>query len=255
LFEPRQGKSYAANLAVERSRGDLIIWTDDDVLVDPEWIVEYCKTVEQWPQAVFFGGTIDPWFAEEPPRWLRSYFSQINAVYAARQLGSEVRPLAIGSPLPFGANMAIRRQAFAAFQFNTQLGPSCNTQIRGEEKELLLALQKAGHQGVWVGPARVRHYIPPHRLTSTYLWDFFKGAGRTEVRMNLIRPHKNLWGAPRWAIREYCENRLKSWALSIFKNEAWLRAFCRAAFLKGIILESQAMRVAPMNLARSAELI
>src|ERR1700676_1787445 len=46
LFQPRQGKSYAANLAVERSRGALIVWTDDDVLVDPNWLAEYVKAAE-----------------------------------------------------------------------------------------------------------------------------------------------------------------------------------------------------------------
>jgi Glycosyl transferase family 2 len=37
LFEGRQGKSYALNAGLKRAEGDVIAFTDDDVLVSPEW--------------------------------------------------------------------------------------------------------------------------------------------------------------------------------------------------------------------------
>src|SRR5438270_7390140 len=37
LREPAPGKSNAANLAVREARGEYILWTDDDVLVAPDW--------------------------------------------------------------------------------------------------------------------------------------------------------------------------------------------------------------------------
>ena len=40
------------------ARGDLILWTDDDVLVDPAWLASYVRTAEANPQAAFFGGAI-----------------------------------------------------------------------------------------------------------------------------------------------------------------------------------------------------
>ncbi len=43
LSEPRPGKSYAANLAVQEARGDVILWIDDDVLVDPGWLGAYVR--------------------------------------------------------------------------------------------------------------------------------------------------------------------------------------------------------------------
>src|SRR4051812_23825906 len=36
LFEPKQGHSNARNCAVDAADGDLLIWTDDDVLVRPQ---------------------------------------------------------------------------------------------------------------------------------------------------------------------------------------------------------------------------
>ena len=43
LFEPNHGLSHARNLAVSEARGDYILWTDDDTLVDPNWIKEYVE--------------------------------------------------------------------------------------------------------------------------------------------------------------------------------------------------------------------
>src|SRR5262249_47418646 len=63
LFEPKQGHSNARNCAAQTAIGELLIWTDDDVLVDPCWLLEYRKAMREWPEATFFGGTIEAWFA------------------------------------------------------------------------------------------------------------------------------------------------------------------------------------------------
>ena len=40
-FEPRQGKSHALNRGVRHATGRWILWTDDDVLVPPDWLAGY----------------------------------------------------------------------------------------------------------------------------------------------------------------------------------------------------------------------
>src|SRR5262249_5404549 len=51
LFEPRQGLSHARNCAVQAAAGDLIVWTDDDVLVDPDWLGCHVAAAQRWPEA------------------------------------------------------------------------------------------------------------------------------------------------------------------------------------------------------------
>src|ERR1700722_17754963 len=62
LLEKRQGLSNARNCVLAHTRGDLLLWTDDDVLVEPDWLNAYVETALQNPNAVFFGGTVEPWF-------------------------------------------------------------------------------------------------------------------------------------------------------------------------------------------------
>src|SRR5260370_34261599 len=41
ILEPRQGLSHARNAAAAAARGEILLWTDDDVLVDRDWLAAY----------------------------------------------------------------------------------------------------------------------------------------------------------------------------------------------------------------------
>jgi glycosyltransferase involved in cell wall biosynthesis len=238
VVELRTGKSHAANTAITLARGELILWTDDDVLVDSEWLAEYVEVSKAWPDAQFFGGTVDPYFEIEPPQWLNNNLKRIRNLYAILELGADVRPLLAGE-MPVGANMAIRAKLLRQFRFNTDLGPSRKNQIRGEEIELLERLMAHGHRGVWVGTAKVRHFIPAERLTGRFLWDWYRGSGRTVVRRNQIQECAYICGVPRWVLCMYIKYRLLSVCLYPLKNGRWLDAFRKAAQLRGVMEESR----------------
>jgi hypothetical protein len=102
-----------------------------------------------------------------------------------------------------------------------------------------------GHSGVWVPNAEVRHFIPVERMTSAYLWNYHLGRGRTSVRSKGLHTCKLLWGLPRWVVRQYWTARIRSLVLYPLRGGAWLRATRRAAFLKGVMVETQNIRSAP----------
>jgi hypothetical protein len=236
LFEARPGKSYAANLAVAQTCSDLVLWTDDDVLVDPDWLWEYVAAARSWPNAMFLGGTIEPLFAVPPPRWIGRNMDLLTAPYAVQENGGAVRPLR-DREIPFGANLGLRRQVLRGEVFNPRLGPCGKSEVRGEESELIHRLKAQGHQGVWVGPARVKHCIPPERLTREYLWNYYVGLGRTEARLQGICRDGLPGGAPRWAVRKYVTAQVVMGLLSPCKGRQWLRALRTGAKAWGIIQE------------------
>ncbi len=43
VFEARQGKSYALNTALQKVKGDIIVFTDDDCCPHPEWLKRICN--------------------------------------------------------------------------------------------------------------------------------------------------------------------------------------------------------------------
>ncbi len=240
ILEPTQGKSHACNRAVAEARGDLMVWTDDDVLVDPEWLAAYRQAADRWPEASYFGGPIEPWFERTPPHWVLEHVNQLAGMLVVKDLGPDERVLS-RAEFPFGANMALRTAVLRAHRFDPELGPAGTNQIRGEETVLLGALKSQGAQGLWVPRARVRHFVTAHRLTRDYLWTYHYGAGRSCARQEVLeripRVGKTWTGVPRWVIRQAVE----SWVLAHWKQlrrrTDWAPEYARAAFGVGMIAE------------------
>jgi hypothetical protein len=225
---------------VAAATGDLLIWTDDDVIVDSEWLGEYARASSEWPEAAFFGGTVDPWFAVPPPAWLQRHLQQLNA-YVITQQGLVVRWLQPADSIA-GASMAFRTDTLRRYPFNTNLGRVQAGLVGADDTELLGRLKGDGLTGVWVGTARVKHYIPADRLTLDFVYRWYVGAGRTQFRLAGAPPGAQVWGAPRWAVAEYLREAVKMWCYSPFKGPRWLKSFRQAAILRGVIAEARSKR-------------
>lgn len=233
LVERRQGHSHARNRAVAEARGDLIIWTDDDVLVDRNWLAEYDNAARQWPSASYFGGPIEAWFEIPPPTWIVQNLDRIGAAFALCNFGSQVRKLE-AEELPYGANMAFRTDVLRRFPFDPNLGRVGNKLLSADETTVIRQMIAQGHSGVWVGSARVQHFIPRSRLTSKYIWEFHRAAGY-QLPTNGQAPGRTLWGAPAWAFRQYWQSAALSTLLSPIKNRRWMQAFLASAYYRGMI--------------------
>jgi glycosyltransferase involved in cell wall biosynthesis len=241
LFESKPGKSYACNLAITEASGELILWTDDDVLVDPGLLDGYVEMARAWPDAAFFAGAIEPWFESKPPRWIRRHLASLKGVYVIADHSPEVRPLRQGEAV-YGANMAFRSSVARQFSFNVNLGRIQGQLLGGDDTELVQRVTQSGYYGVWVPGARVKHFIPGERLTLSYVQKWYRDAGRNLVRRGSLGPCPSLLGAPRWAVVQYNIELAKSFLLSPGKGRRWLRAFTQAARLKGLIEESRELK-------------
>ena len=240
--EPTPGLSHARNRAIAESTGDLIVFADDDVLVDTEWLAEYAAAADRFPNAGVFGGTIDPWFATEPPRWVRRHFGRIEAIYAVRQLGPDVRPLAPGEEL-YGASIAFRRAAIPGLRFDPAFGRNRGEMLHGEETDLTARVLASGWGGVWVGTAKLRHFIPAKRTTAAYVRSYYAGVGRTKQRRDGA-PATDvplLFGMPRWMVRRFVSERVRAAVRSPLRDEAWFDSLRTSAMLWGRMTECRAM--------------
>jgi glycosyltransferase involved in cell wall biosynthesis len=208
VFEAQAGLSHARNRAVREAHGDYILWTDDDVLVDENWLAEYFRAFSRWPDAAVFGGMVEPWFAGTPPRWLPRAFSQVASAFATRDLGPEAIPLT-HELIPYGANYAVRRAEQLRYLYDPDLGVRPGNQMGGEETTVVRAMLADGIKGWWVPEARVRHYIPEARQTTKYLRRYFYGYGEYCGRQVKGDGGQLLFGKPRWMWRQALESEIK----------------------------------------------
>lgn len=207
-FEPKPGLSNARNKAVDKAKGNYIIWTDDDVLVDSNWLASYVQAFQRYPQASVFGGPISPWFEGTPPKWLQNGWHYIQPSYAIRELGEEAFAFksTIPSKFPFGANFAVRMDIQKQIRYNPDLGLKERKRILGEETDVIKSILTSGKTGWWVPDAKVKHWLPASRQTLSYIREYYEGAGRMEaVKENWVDCVK-VFGYPRWLFRQLLYN-------------------------------------------------
>jgi glycosyltransferase involved in cell wall biosynthesis len=201
IFEAEPGLSNARNRAVRETSGDYILWTDDDVLVDQQWLAAYCAAFRQWPDAAIFGGNIEPWFEGTPPAWLPLVWQRVASAYASRDMGQESVALS-SDVIPFGANFAVRTEEQRRYSYDPSLGVRPDSIMGGEETTMVRNMMAEGISGRWVADARVRHYIPKERQTIAYLRRYFKAYGEYCAKHDGDDASPKVFGMPRWLWRE-----------------------------------------------------
>ena len=170
-FEGAQGLSHARNHGIRSARGDVIVFTDDDVLPDPDWLEATLQGLERY-QADACGGYIAPIWETPPPAWLTERFYGFLAVRTDR---SDDHAITSSVPPPFGANMAFRKEVFARVGlFDTSRGRKGAVLASGEDGEMFERILAAGLKVMFLGSARVHHKVESFRLTKRYLrrWRF-----------------------------------------------------------------------------------
>ena len=192
LLEREQGLSHARNAGIREALGEIIVFTDDDVIVEADWLYKLTAAFSHGEYAGV-GGRIFPQQSFSPPRWLLSEGPrQIKGVLVLFDLGDQ--PLNLDRT-PFGANMAFRRFVFEKYgNFRTDLGRCGDDLIGNEENEFCRRLMDGGENLRYEPSAVVYHPVPPERLTREYFLQWFFAYGRANARQN--GPPPSVWGIP-----------------------------------------------------------
>jgi glycosyltransferase involved in cell wall biosynthesis len=238
LCEEKQGHSNARNRILGEAKGEYIVWTDDDVLVCEGWLEAYRRAFDQNDRFSFFGGPVEPWLEVDLPKWMRQSWSDVAGVLAIREESSNPCPLDKRS-IPVGANMACKTEVGKQFIFNPKLGRMKSELIGGDEVAWFFEMMDAGHLGMWVGDARVKHFIPKERLTKEYLSTWYQKSGVAAARKQASIPVARLFGFPAWAIKAYLISFVSQVLLRPLGSKRWFEAYRDMNRLKGFLAESR----------------
>ncbi len=233
------GLARARNHALDVARGDLVIFTDDDVLVDEGWLAELWAAAQRWPDAAYFGGLITPLYVEEPPRWYRANERILTSFLGEdHDLGDTERPLG-PREFPWGGSMAYRRAAFEKIRFRSDIGRRGRERADREDEVYGDQLVKAGFRGVWVPSAKVQHVVGPEHLTLDLVRRNYIGQAMTTVRLSEwdTEGTKLLFGVPRWMILSTAKAQLKYLWRRVARHPAWFDSFIDASRKWGALSE------------------
>lgn len=205
LFEPRSGKNFALNHALDSAElGDIVVFTDDDIVPRRDWLQQVAAASTRWPDYAVFGGKIEPLWPEGigVPEWALRNDAISSTMFAVQNLGDEDRAYAVNE-LPFGPNMWVRKCVFeGGRRFDGNIGPRPGSYKMGSETSFLLQLRHDGYDAVYAHGACVGHHVQARLLTEDGLVARFIRSGRGNVpRLGVNRKELLARSAPLWYMR------------------------------------------------------
>jgi glycosyltransferase involved in cell wall biosynthesis len=233
VAEPVAGRSSALNAGVKAAAGQLLLFVDDDVHIEPDWLTEMtCAFAEERCLAV--GGKILPVFLAGPPAWLAP-----GAPFPYRYDLGQTRHDTIAV---FGANMGFRREVFERFGlFRDDLGIAPGDPMVGEESELCERIRKGGGRVLYVPTAVVHHPVTTQQASQAFLLTWHFHYGRSLARREPV-PAGTVWwlDVPRYLWRDLVEH----WIRWLFAFGAAVRFQHRLSIkrLWGEAVERRALR-------------
>lgn len=194
--EPEPGLSHARNRGLDAAQGEIVVFADDDVLVDRDWIATLAAAFEHAGNAGATSGLTLPDVLETPTqRWIEGFGGRIR--------GFDVRTFDIDDPpsdrplFPFtvgdlgaGRNMAFKRELLEDLGgFDVALGPGTIAHD-GDDVEALLRVMLSGHPVVHDPAAIVWHAHPrEYRELEDRVWGYGIGLTACLTKAMLDHPH------------------------------------------------------------------
>lgn len=243
---------HARNMGIDRARGAIMIFVDDDVEVEPDWLrayVEAFTTVKPMPGIV--AGRITPRWVEPRPNWLPEEKETLLGLY---DHAGELRPLPEGD-LPIGANFAVLRQAVdEGSRFDERLDYSYArwaSMLSGGDSFFSRKIKE--RYALYYQPrARVWHKIAGAKLTMRYhlrrnFWDGYtlvsvlhlSGSARPGHALGIVRWHIRAIGAQVWRL---FFPRADNARASLRQTKTWMRMLLNCTHSVGVIAAALKLR-------------
>jgi glycosyltransferase involved in cell wall biosynthesis len=179
ILEKQVGLSAARQRGIEESSATLLVFIDDDNILDSNYLKETISIGQKWPLLGAWGsGSIVPEFEMQPAEYLREFLG-----YLALRNAKTIRwgNLPFSEATPWGAGLCVRRTVAEAYVKFCSL---CSIQISGrrgehllsgEDVEIALVACETGF-GIGVFPElKITHLIPRERVLEDYFVKIHKG--------------------------------------------------------------------------------
>ena len=174
VHEGRYGLTPARLRAIREATGDLLVFVDDDNVLDPDFLEIALRISHEKPFLGSWSGQCRPKFEVPPPEWTRRYWGNLVIREFDRDVWSNLPRLA--QSMPCGAGLCVRRQVARhylnlhesgtrSFQFDRK-GDSL---LSGGDNDLAACACDVGLGVGLITSLKLTHLIPPERLTENYL--------------------------------------------------------------------------------------
>ena len=199
IGEGRLGLTHARLKGIREATGDLLVFVDDDNVLDDDYLEEALRVAEEWPRLGAWGGQTRPGFEETPPDWTRPYWSRL----VIREFNTDRwsnQPSSADS-MPCGAGMCVRKSVADYYAFlhanghrKILMDRAGDSLLSGGDSDLAIcACDKDLGMGLFTS-LKLTHLIPSSRLTEDYLVRLLEALACSAIVLDSFR--STATGAP-----------------------------------------------------------
>jgi len=225
IREDTPGLTPARLRGIRESRGELLVFMDDDNVLAPDYLEQALKLDAAFPQVAVWSGQIEPEFEQPPPEWTRIYWHLLALRTVMRRVWSNSY---VSDTLPIGAGMTVRRtvaELYAKQVVNHKgragMGRRGKLLLAGEDSDIGYTALDLGFGCGIAGELRLTHLIPAARLQEDYLQNLARSVTYSHTLLALLR------GLTQCSPEELFRQRLRSlWYLRV--RDGHQRRYLRA---------------------------
>ncbi|WP_162053469.1 glycosyltransferase [Pontibacter pamirensis] len=175
LHQPRQGLTYARELALTNSHYAFVLFCDDDNWLDPDYVNLSYDLMLQNPSVGVLGGYGELVYEVSPPSWATALPLFANGPQAKES--GKVRRNAV-----YGAGCVLRKSAYKVIYkagFKPMLTDRVGSNLSsGGDYELCYAIALAGYDIWYDERLKFKHFMPDGRISWNYYVRYFKEAAQ-----------------------------------------------------------------------------
>lgn len=190
--EETLGLTPARLRGIREARGDVLVFVDDDNVLDPNFLEEALRIARKRPHLGAWSGQCRGGFEAPPPEWTRRYWGNLVIRELDRDLWSNLPRLPV--TMPCGAGMCVRRAVAAEYLRLHEVGArefkldrTGGSLLSGGDNDLAACACDIGLGVGAVTALKLTHLIPPDRLTVHYLSLLAEGIYISSVLLAYIR--------------------------------------------------------------------
>jgi glucosyl-dolichyl phosphate glucuronosyltransferase len=167
VFEKRQGVHYARNSAAKIAKGEILYYTDDDMIADSRLLEEMVKVFELDPMIGTATGLVLGKFDVEPPKWASKYL--INGYLSLTDKNKREELIISRDDCGvYSCHQAIKRDVFfKSGGFNPE--NTAGVWIGDGETGLNIKIRALGYKVAYISKSVIYHMLPENRTTLNYL--------------------------------------------------------------------------------------
>src|ERR1700730_18098165 len=189
LVENEIGIAAARQRGIREARTDLIVFVDDDNVLDKTYLTQAIGIGRDWPLLGAWGsGSIRADFEVNPPESLTEFLPYLALRETASPQWSNVASSV--QAMPWGAGLCVRKAVAVAYcqscerssiQITGRVGSST---LSGEDREIALVCCTQGSAFGIFPELKITHLIPRHRVSEDYIVRLVEGIKLSDLLLD-----------------------------------------------------------------------